>query len=316
MPIIIPKGIPACTTLQNENVFVMREVRAYSQDIRPIEICILNLMPTKIETETQLMRLLGNSPLQINVTLLATETYQSKNTSQMHLEQFYTSFSEIKNGKKNFDGMIITGAPVETMDFEEVDYWQEITEIMTYAKTHVTSTMYICWGSQAGLYFHHGIHKKFLDKKLSGVFAHEKTTLFEPLLKGVDEVFNIPHSRYTGIDEESVYKDFKLEVLARSKEGGIAIVKSTDNKSFFMSGHMEYDKDTLKNEYIRDITKGMAIDPPANYFVDDELNVKMNWSAAANLIMSNWLNYYVYQVTPYVIDDIAKEEEETNSKHQ
>lgn len=304
MPIIIPKGIPACTVLQNENVFVMREVRAYSQDIRPIEICILNLMPTKTETETQLMRLLGNSPLQINVTLLATETYQSKNTSKKHLDQFYTSFSEIKNSRKNFDGMIITGAPVETMNFEDVEYWEELKDIMKYTKKHVTSTMYICWGSQAGLYFHHGIDKIMLDKKVSGVFPHQKTTVYEPLLKGVDEIFNIPHSRHTGVDEEAIYKSCNLEVIARSQEAGIAIVKSIDNKSFFCSGHMEYDKETLKNEYTRDLSKGMEIDPPAHYFLDDDMTVNMNWSATANLIMSNWLNYYVYQVTPYILDEI------------
>ncbi|MFI3163602.1 MAG: homoserine O-succinyltransferase [Bacillota bacterium] len=304
MPIVIPKGIPACTVLQNENVFVMRAVRAYAQDIRPIEICILNLMPTKVETETQLMRLLGNSPLQIKATLLATESYQSKNTSKKHLDQFYTSFSEIKASKKNFDGMIITGAPVETMNFEDVEYWGELQDIMKYAKKHVTSTMYICWGSQAGLYFHHGIEKKMLDKKLSGVYRHEKTTVYEPLLKGVDEIFNIPHSRYTGVDEEAVYASCNLEVIARSPESGIGIVKSIDNKSFFMSGHMEYDKETLKNEYIRDLTKGVDTAPPANYFLDDDMNIIMNWSATANLIMSNWLNYYVYQVTPYELDEI------------
>ncbi len=304
MPIVIPKGIPACTVLQNENVFVMRAVRAYAQDIRPIEICILNLMPTKVETETQLMRLLGNSPLQINVTLLATETYQSKNTSKKHLDRFYTSFSDIKASGKNFDGMIITGAPVETMNFEDVVYWDELKDIMRYAKKHVTSTMYICWGSQAGLYYHYGVDKKMLDKKLSGVYRHEKTTVYEPLLKGVDEIFNIPHSRYTGVDEEAVYASCNLEVVARSPESGIGIVKSIDNKSFFMSGHMEYDKDTLKNEYIRDLTKGIDIDPPCNYFLDDDMHVVMNWSATANLIMSNWLNYYVYQVTPYELDEI------------
>ncbi len=305
MPIIIPKGIPACTVLQSENVFVMREVRAYSQDIRPIEICILNLMPTKTETETQLMRLLGNSPLQINVTLLATESYQSKNTSKKHLDMFYTSFTEIKENNKNFDGMIITGAPVETMSFDDVEYWSELKEIMAYAKKHVTSTMYICWGSQAGLYFHHGIEKRMLDKKISGVFPHEKTTVFEPLLKGVDEIFNIPHSRHTGVDEDAVYKNGNLEVIARSKESGIGIVKSIDNKSFFCSGHMEYDKTTLMNEYLRDKGKGMDIDPPKHYFVDEDMNINMNWSATANLIMSNWLNYYVYQVTPFEIDHIA-----------
>ncbi|MFI3167664.1 MAG: homoserine O-succinyltransferase [Bacillota bacterium] len=304
MPIIIPKGIPACTILQNENVFVMRAVRAYAQDIRPIEICILNLMPTKVETETQLMRLLGNSPLQINVTLLATESYQSKNTSKKHLDSFYTSFSEIKSSGKNFDGMIITGAPVETMNFEDVEYWEELTEIMKYTKKHVTSTMYICWGSQAGLYFHHGIDKVMLDKKLSGVYKHTRATVYEPLLKGVDEVFNIPHSRYTGVNEEAVYASCNLEVIARSKEAGIAIVKSIDNKSFFCSGHMEYDKETLKGEYTRDLAKGSEIEKPVNYFIDDDMNIEMNWSGTANLIMSNWLNYYVYQVTPYSIEKI------------
>ena len=297
--------MPACAVLQKENIFVMPDVRAYSQDIRPIQICILNLMPTKVETETQLMRLLGNSPLQINVTLLATESYASKNTSKKHLDKFYTSFSEIKAKEMNFDGMIITGAPVETMEFTDVEYWDELKEIMNYAKKHVTSTMYICWGAQAGLYHHYGVEKHLLDSKVFGVFEHTKSTNFEPLLKGVDEKFYIPHSRHTEVDIEAVYKNYELEVLATSIEAGLAIVKSKNNKRFFMTGHMEYDKDTLKNEYTRDCLKGMQCEKPKHYFIDNEENVSVNWSAAANLIMSNWLNYYVYQVTPYVLEEIA-----------
>ena len=305
MPIVIQKDIPACLILQKENIFVMPKIRAYSQDIRPIEIGILNLMPTKVETETQLMRLLGNSPLQINITLLATETYESKNTSREHLDAFYTSFSEIKKTGKNFDGMIITGAPVETMPFEEVEYWKELEDIMEYCKTHATSTMYICWGAQAGLYHHYGIGKELCNEKVFGIFKHEKTTSFEPLLKGVDEIFNIPQSRHTRINDEEVYKNCNLSILAQSPDYGVSIIKSFDNKNFFMTGHMEYDKETLKNEYLRDLNKGLKINKPQNYFIDDNLNIINNWSGTANLIMSNWLNYYVYQVTPYEIEQIG-----------
>ena len=305
MPIIIQKDIPACLILQKENIFVMPKVRAYSQDIRPIEIGILNLMPTKVETETQLMRLLGNSPLQINITLIATETHESKNTAKEHLDAFYTSFSELKRVGKNFDGMIITGAPVETLEFNNVEYWKELEDIMDYCKLHSTSNMYICWGAQAGLYYHYGIGKELCDEKVFGVFPHEKTTSFEPLLKGVDEVFNIPHSRHSKLNEEDLYKNCNLSILAQSPICGASIIKSFDNKNFFITGHMEYDKDTLKNEYVRDLNKGLKIKKPENYFIDDKLNVIQNWSGTANLIMSNWLNYYVYQVTPYEIGSIS-----------
>ena len=303
MPIVIPKEIPAYSTMLAEKIFVMTKSRAEGQDIRPIEIAILNLMPTKVETETQLIRLLSNSPLQVNLTLLATETYQSKNTSKTHLKKFYKNFSEIT--ERRFDGMIITGAPVETLSFEEVDYWEELKKIMKYAEKNVTSTMFICWGAQAGLYYHYGIEKMPLKKKLSGVYAHKRNVEFDPLLKGMDDIFYIPHSRYTKISDEAVFNNKKLEVLAYSKDAGASIIKSKDNKKFFLTGHSEYDRDTLKNEYIRDLDKGIKPDIPENYFTDRKLTeVNYRWSSTANLIFSNWLNYYVYQVTPYELPNV------------
>ena len=297
MPIIIPKDIPAYSIMLKEKIFVMTKTRAEIQDIRPIEIAILNLMPTKIETETQLMRLLSNSPLQVNLTLLATETYQSKNTAKSHLDKFYKKFSEIKS--RSFDGMIITGAPVETLTFEEVDYWDELKKIMNYAEKNVTSTMFICWGAQAALYYHYGIKKVPLNKKLSGVFAHKRKTI-DPLLKGLDDIFYIPHSRYTKVLDEEIYANKKLEVLAYSDKAGAAIIKDKNNKKFFLTGHSEYDRDTLKHEYERDLKKGINPEVPKNYFTDKTLTESVcTWSSTANLIFSNWLNYYVYQVTPY-----------------
>lgn len=297
MPIIIPKDIPAYSTMLKEKIFVMTKTRAEIQDIRPIEIAILNLMPTKIETETQLIRLLSNSPLQVHLTLVRTETYRSKNTSKAHLDKFYKKFSEVKD--RAFDGMIITGAPVETLIYEDVDYWEELKTIMKYAEKNVTSTMFICWGAQAGIYYHYGIKKVPLDKKLSGVFAHKRKIL-DPLLKGVDDIFYIPHSRYTKIPDEEVFANKKLEVLAYSERAGAAIIKARDNRKFFLTGHSEYDRETLKNEYERDLDKGINPDIPENYFTDNTLKeINCTWSSTANLIFSNWLNYYVYQVTPY-----------------
>lgn len=298
MPIIIPKDIPAYSTLLGENIFVMNQERAMAQDIRPIEIAILNLMPTKIETETQLIRLLSNSPLQIRVTLIGTESYVGTHTPLGHLQRFYKTFSEVKN--QHFDGMIITGAPVEMMDFEEVKYWRELTEILDFANTNVQSTIFICWGAQAAMHYYYGLDKEILDKKLFGVFRHKKFVNFDPLLKGTDEEFYMPHSRHTTVDINEIRKVEDLLILAGSDKIGASVVRSRDGRRIFLMGHMEYDKDTLKNEYYRDLNKGLPIDPPENYFKDEEkTKVVPNWYSVANLIYSNWLNYYVYQMTPY-----------------
>ncbi len=299
MPIVIPQDIPAYSVLKEENIFVMNSERAYSQDIRPLEIAILNLMPTKVETETQFMRLLSNSPLQVNVTLIYTKSYKSKNTAAAHLDRFYKSFDDIKD--KHFDGMIITGAPVETLPFEEVKYWNELKKIFDYADRNVTSTIYICWGAQAALYYYYGIEKRLLPEKLFGIFPHKKfLEQHDPLLKGIDDVFNVPHSRHTTVWEEDVDKVGDLIRLSHSDYTGLSIAKSKDNKKIFLTGHMEYDRDTLKKEYERDLAKGLPIKPPANYFTDETCTaVNVTWTSAANLFYTNWLNYYVYQVTPY-----------------
>ncbi len=298
MPIVIPKDIPAFDILESENIFVMSNKRAQAQDIRPIEILILNLMPTKIETETQLLRLLANSPLQINPTFMNTESYKSKHISQEHLERFYKTFSEIKNNY--YDGMIITGAPVEKMEYDDVLYWKELEEIFDFSKSHVTSTLFICWGAQAGLKYFYGLDKKPLDKKLFGVFKHRKCVKFEQLLNGIDDVFYIPHSRHTKIDDEDILKCKDLIPLAKSDEAGITIIKSADNSQIFVTGHMEYDKFTLKNEYERDLAKNLPINRPDNYFTDEtNTDVDVLWRSTANIFFTNWLNYYVYQVTPY-----------------
>lgn len=300
MPIIIPKALPAFSILNDENVFVMPKVRAETQDIRPIEIAIVNLMPTKIETETQLMRLLGNSSLQVNVTLIKMGSYESKNTSAEHLDKFYQTFEEIKD--KKFDGMIITGAPVETLPFEQVMYWEELIQIMDYADRNVTSTIFICWGAQAGLNYYYSINKLPLSKKMFGIYSNKATMKFDKLLKGMDDNFYIPFSRHSTVDEDAIRANEQLEVLAESKVGGISIVKSVDNRKFFFMGHSEYDRDTLKTEYLRDLAKGEKIDPPINYFVNGDLDkINVNWRSTANLLYYNWLNYYVYQVTPYDI---------------
>ncbi|MBQ0099098.1 MAG: homoserine O-succinyltransferase [Firmicutes bacterium] len=303
MPIIVPKDIPASKILKSENIFVMNEKRAMTQDIRPLEIAILNLMPTKIVTETQLMRLLSNSPLQVNVTLISTESYVGKNTPLEHLEKFYKSFSEIKD--KKFDGMIITGAPVEDIEFTEVKYWGELKKIFEFAKTNVTSTIFICWGAQAGLYYYYGIEKHKLDQKLFGVFKHKKLEKFEMLLKGTDDRFYMPHSRHTTVYEEDIKKCKDLVLIASSKEAGAGIVRSKDNKFIFIMGHAEYDRDTLDLEYKRDLEKGLKIDAPKNYYIDDkQKEINMCWTSTANLIYMNWLNHYVYQLTPYDIENV------------
>ena len=303
MPIIVPKDIPATKILQSENIFVMNDKRAATQDIRPLEIAIVNLMPTKIVTETQLMRLLSNSPLQVNITLISTETYVGKNTPLEHLERFYKPFTEIKNRK--FDGMIITGAPVEEMDFEQVKYWAELKEIFEFAKKSVTSTLFICWGAQAALHYYYGIEKHLLDKKLFGVYKHKKLINYDKLLKGTDDRFYMPHSRHTTVYEEDIKKCKDLVLLASSKQAGAGIIRSKDNKFIFITGHAEYDRDTLEKEYLRDLDRGLPIDAPENYYVEGNSgDIKMRWSSTANLIYMNWLNHYVYQLTPYEINDI------------
>lgn len=300
MPIIIPKDLPAHDVLTREKIFVMDSARAVEQDIRPIEIAILNLMPTKEVTETQLIRLLSNTPLQVNITLINTASYRSTHASDDHMSRFYCTLKEAKN--KKFDGMIVTGAPVETIPFEEVKYWKELTEVIDFAKQNVTSTIYICWGAQASLYYQFGIGKKDLPEKKFGVFPTRAVVENDLLLKGMDDTFYIPHSRHTEVDEDALYACKDVKVLAVSDEAGVCIAKTPDNKSFFFTGHAEYDRETLMGEYLRDLNKGMDIKPPKNYFSDEkELKVDMKWKSTANLLFYNWLNYYVYQVTPYVL---------------
>ena len=299
MPIVIPKTLPAHDALLNENIFVMDDERAHTQDIRPVEIAIVNLMPTKIETETQLLRLLSNTPLQINITFVQTASHVSKNTSKSHMEKFYKTYEDIKDQK--FDGMIITGAPVEHLKFEEVEYWDELVKIFDFAEANCTSTIYICWAAQASLYYHYGINKYGLEEKLFGIFPNKKLVKFEPLLNGVDDTFYIPHSRHTHIDTKDILNNEDLIALAYSYEAGVSILKSKDNKKIFITGHVEYDKFTLKTEYERDLNKGLQINEPKNYFFGNDVNVI--WRSTAFIIYSNWLNYYVYQVTPYDLNE-------------
>ncbi len=300
MPIVIDKDIPAYKILTGERIFVMDSDRATLQDIRPIEIAILNLMPTKETTETQFMRLLSNSPLQVNITLIRTATYNPTHTEAAHLERFYKNFSDIRG--RRFDGMIITGAPVENMEFEDVAYWRELEDIFDWTRTNVTSTIFICWGAQAALHYFYGIKKHPLKEKCFGIFAHQRVRdgSIEPLMRGISDEFHMPHSRHTIIYAEDIKNVPELKILAYSKRAGASIIKSLDNKQVFVTGHMEYDRDTLKNEYERDKAKGLPIKPPVNYFADKDMKeVKMNWSSTSNLFYINWLNYYVYQVTPY-----------------
>lgn len=305
MPIKIPDKLPAAKTLQSENIFVMTEKRAVSQDIRPLRIAIFNLMPTKVTTETQLMRALSNSPLQVEVVLLHASSHVSKNTSQSHLESFYKTFDDVKDEK--FDGLIITGAPVELLDFKEVDYWDELTCVMDWSKTHVTSTFYICWAAQAGLYYHYGIPKYVLPEKLFGIFKHSVKRPRAKLLSGFDDEFYAPHSRYTTVLKEDIKKIPELNILASSKEAGVYLVASKDGKNIFVTGHSEYDADTLHKEYLRDMESGLNTKIPKNYYKDDNPKnpVKVNWRAHSNLLFVNWLNYYVYQITPYDISTIG-----------
>lgn len=299
MPIIIPHNLPARDTLEKENIFVMNEYRAMHQDIRPLKIAILNLMPVKSVTETQLLRMLSNFPLQIEIDLVSTETYQSKNTPEEHLQTFYKTFSDIKHNK--YDGMIITGAPVEKMRFGDVAYWEELKEIMDYTVKNVTSTYHICWAAQAALYHHYRIHNYQLPEKMFGVFAHTINNPQNELMRGLDDVFYIPHSRHTEIRKEEILKIPELEILAESEEAGIALLASRDGKQIFAMGHSEYDAYTLKTEYERDVQKGEFIKIPCNYFPDDDVRREpiVRWRSHGSLLFSNWLNYYVYQLTPY-----------------
>ena len=306
MPIKIPNALPATDTLRSENIFVMTETRAMTQDIRPLQIALVNLMPTKIDTETQLARVLGHTPLQIELELIAPSGHVSKNTSKEHMLAFYKTFDQVKH--RTFDGVIITGAPVELMDFEEVDYWPELCEIMEWSKTHAHSTLHICWGAQAGLYYHYGIQKKLLDKKLFGVFKH---TVEDPnfiLFRGFDDKFWVPHSRNTTVAREDIEAVEGLKVLSASPEAGVYAVKSPESKQVFLMGHAEYDADTLKKEYLRDVAAGIDIQIPANYFTDDDPAQPpiVRWRSCAHLLYANWLNYCVYQTTPYDISEIKE----------
>ncbi|MCL2510306.1 MAG: homoserine O-succinyltransferase [Methanomassiliicoccaceae archaeon] len=308
MPINIPDDLPAGAALESENIFVMREGRATAQDIRPMKILILNLMPTKIETEIQLLRLLSNNPLQTDIFLLQMATHESKNVSQEYLDKFYYTFDEIR--EKKFDGMIITGAPVENISFENVDYWNELCEIMEWTVTNVTSTLHICWGAQAGLYYHYCIPKYQLSEKMSGVFAHTLDVKDDPLTRGFDDLFYMPHSRQTEIRYYDIHRNPRLHIIAESKAAGVSIITSEKAGQVFVTGHFEYDAGTLAYEYERDVDRGLQPHMPDNYFpFDDPHNDPLvNWRAHANLLFTNWLNYYVYQRTPYDINKVGTEE--------
>jgi homoserine O-succinyltransferase/O-acetyltransferase len=312
MPVKIPSTLPARAVLESENVFVMGEERAQEQDIRPLKVAILNLMPTKVTTETQLLRLLGNSPLQVEVTLLHTATYESKNTDSEHLLQHYVTFEEIQREK--FDGFIITGAPVEQLPFEEVDYWDELTHIIDWAEANVESTLYVCWGAQAGLYRRYGIPKYDLPHKMFGVFEHRILSPTENLLRGFDDIFLAPHSRHTEIRREDIDKVSDLHILAESDQAGVYILATKDGRHIFVTGHSEYDPLTLKSEYDRDVNKGLPINVPQNYYPqnDPSLPPNVRWRGHANLLFANWLNYYVYQVTPFDMNQIPRRDTPAN----
>lgn len=301
MPIRTQNNLPAKAVLENENIFVMDEDRAISQNIRPLEILILNLMPLKEDTEVQLLRALSNTPLQINITFLQTATYVSTHTAASHLNQFYLTFDHVKN--RRFDGMIITGAPIEHLDFEQVDYWNELTEIMDWTKTNVTSTFHICWGAQAGLYYHFGVRKVWLDEKISGVYLHRVLNRKNPLVRGFDDVFMAPHSRHTASYPEDIRKCDDLVILATSDEVGDLLVMKKDGSQIFVLGHLEYDRLTLDREYKRDLAKGLNPKIPDNYYTDNDTQIRpyLTWRATSNCLYSNWLNYFVYQITPYIL---------------
>ncbi len=299
MPIKIPGDLPAKSILEAENIFVMDELRATTQDIRPLQILILNLMPIKQDTELQLLRALSNTPLQIDITFLQLATHVSKNTAASHLNKFYCVFDDICS--QNYDGMIITGAPVEQMEYEEVTYWQELTQIMEWSKTHITSTLHICWGAQAGLFYHYGIKKELLPKKAFGIFEHKVLNRKVPLVRGFDDCFLAPHSRHTTVSREDIINNPNLTILAESDEVGVFIVIAEDGRQIFVMGHPEYDRITLDQEYKRDLSKGLPIEMPYNYYPDNDCNQRpvLSWRSHANNLYTNWLNYYVYQNTPY-----------------
>ena len=307
MPIKVQNNLPAKKIMEEENIFMMDENRAMSQDIRPLEIAILNLMPLKESTEVQMLRSLSNSPLQVNMTFLTTASYIGKNTAKSHLDQFYLTFEDVKDRK--FDGLIITGAPVEQMPFEEVTYWDELCHVMEWSKTNVTSTLHICWGAQAGMYYHYGIQKHPLPKKLFGVFEHTVHKRKEPFVRGFDDVFYIPHSRHTTVDPKEVWDHPALTVLADSPVAGICIAMAEEGRQIFVFGHLEYDRMTLDEEYKRDLAKGLPIDIPANYYPGNDPSKKpiLSWRAHCNAMYSNWLNYYVYQTTPYDVEAIGSQ---------
>lgn len=308
MPIKIQSDLPACSVLERENIFVMTEQRAIHQDIRPLKIAIVNLMPTKITTETQLLRLLGNSPLQVEISLVHMEAHQARNVGSDHLERFYIPSKDVV--KSRYDGMIITGAPVEQIPFEKVDYWSELCDIMDFATENVFSTLYICWGAQAGLYHHYGVNKYPMDGKLFGIFPHRRTTQGEALLRGFDDVFPVPQSRHTTIKREEILANPQLDILAESDEAGVLLVKSKTHREIFMTGHLEYDTNTLSQEYFRDVEKGLSIHLPENYFPQNDCRQApvSTWRSTAHLFFSNWLNYYVYQETPFNLTDISGSE--------
>ncbi len=304
MPIKIANELPAHKALELENVFVMTEKRAVSQDIRPLNILILNLMPTKIETETQLLRLLSNSPLQVEIELLQVKSHKSKNTSQEHMLKFYKTFDEIRD--KKYDGLIVTGAPVELLEFEQVDYWEELCEIFEWSKKNVYSTFHICWGAQAALYYHYGVPKYPLEEKLFGVFPHRCLDNLHPLMRGIDDVFYVPHSRHTENRRSDIALVKDLQILSYSDYAGVHLVSDMACRNFFATGHSEYDRETLAKEYFRDVNKGLPINVPFNYFPDDDpqRTPRMSWRGTANLLFTNWLNYFVYQQTPYDLNTL------------
>ncbi len=299
MPLNVPENLPAIELLSHENIFIMGNVRAEIQDIRPLKIAVVNLMPLKIQTEKDILRLLSNSPLQISVDFIQMKSHVSKNTSADYLAHFYKYFNDIKN--QNYDGLIITGAPLERVDFEEVDYWNELTDIIDWSKEHVTSTLYICWAAFAGLYHNYGINKHLIDTKISGVFSHTVTDKFNPLFRGFDDVFYVPHSRFIVLDKEELLSNENLTILSESERAGIYVVMANGGKEFYITGHSEYSPDTLDNEYKRDLAKGLNPAIPENYYIDDDpqKGIIVRWRAHANLLFTNWLNYYVYQVTPF-----------------
>lgn len=304
MPIRIDNELPAKQRLEIENIFVMSNMRADTQDIRPLKILILNLMPTKLETETQLLRLLSNSPLQVDVEFLQVATHEAKNVSKSHMEKFYETYDDVKDRK--YDGMIITGAPVEQMEFEEVDYWNELCKIMEWSKTNVYSTFHICWGAQAGLYYHYGVKKYPTKKKIFGIFPHKSLDETHPLMRGLDDIYYVPHSRHTEIKTQDIAQVKDLQILSYSELAGIHIVADMECRKFFVTGHSEYDRDTLAREYFRDKKKGLDIDIPYNYFPNDDVNAtpQMEWKGTANILFNNWLNYFVYQKTPYDLNTL------------